>query len=171
MTDLNQELQRVVTENMNDVELGVFKREFSRLQSMEVDFVQLREEYKLLLEEFNKLTKEYTDRKDEMAEVLSREEDLVKREVTMTEQKTQLHIDSKLLALKLENAELRVADHKAMVNDIFRGPVFTKSVVENVTNSKEVPQQQDEYGNARYVPTETHMDSSSKNTNTTESQE
>jgi len=127
---MSQELERVVQENLSDVQMGVFRREMDRLQSMEVEFVQLREEYKRLEESHKSIVTEYTGRKDEIEGILKREEDLNRRETEMAEQKTQLHIDNALIALRHENAEQRVTDHQDMVRLIFRGPVFQKSVVE-----------------------------------------
>lgn len=135
---LKQELQRVVNENIGDVEMELFKREMQRLQSMEVEFVHLRESHKELSDKYDALNTKYEGQKDTIASVRTREVELIAREAKMAEEKTQLHIDTKLLALKLENANLRVEDHKAMVHDIFRGPVFTKSVVESRTYDQAV---------------------------------
>lgn len=167
MTAITKELERVVHENLNDVQMGVFKREMDRLQSIEVEFVQQREEHKQLKERHAVLSKEYESKKSEIDSILSRENDLNRREREMTDQKTQLHIDNQLIELRRENAEQRVEDHKSMVGMIFRGPVFQKTVVESRTHDQVVAVAGDE-NNVPYAHTENNLMDNTTTTTTIE---
>ena len=166
---ITKELERVVHENLNEVELGVFKREMNRLQTMEVEFVQLREVHKELEELHKELAEEYASKKVEIGSILKREQDLEIREREMSEQKTQLHIDNQLIELRRANADQRVVDHQKMVKLIFRGPVFQKSVVENRTHDEAVPVDGSDTVSG-YVSREVGLNAS-KTTTTTERQD
>jgi hypothetical protein len=168
MNNINTELEKVVHENLSEVQLGVFRREMDRLQKIEAEFVQQREDFKALQKEHRELTKEHSDKLDEIDSIISREKELRLREKEMTEQKTQLHIDNTLIQLRKENADQRVTDHQEMVKLIFRGPVFQKTVVEDRRYDQAVPVQGGD-GSSGYVQKEYLSDN--KTTTTTEEQE
>lgn len=138
-SNISTELQRVVLENISDVEMAVFQREMNRLQGLELEYVKLREDHKTLTEEHQELTATSEKSKSETESILAREKELGEREAEMAAQKTQLHIENKLIELRHQNAVQRVEDHKHMVQLIFRGPVFQKSVVESRTHETVTP--------------------------------
>lgn len=168
-TVITKEISRVINENISEVELGVFKNELNRLQAMEVDYVKLREDFKSLTESYKELIKISDERKFAMRDYEQREKDLKKREVEMTEQKTKLHIDNQLIELKLENANKRVEDHKAMVHTIFRGPVLQKTIYQNGTRDVVSSVVVDENGQSHYPQRDTL--NTNNNTTITEKEE
>jgi len=169
MNDITTEVEKVVHDNLSEVQMGVFKREMDRLQKIEVEFVQQREEYKALKEVYEELNKQFSSKQTEIAAILAREKDLEGREKEMVEQKTQLHIDNQLIQLNLKNAETRVQDHVNMVDKIFRGPVFRKSVVESNNHNVVLPPPTiDNNGVAQYPSTQMVYDTKDKTTTDTE---
>lgn len=162
--NISTELERVVRENISDVEMGVFQREMNRLQSIELEYVKLREDYKKQEEAYKVLISEYNESKAEIGSILEREITLSARENKMEEQSTQLHIDNKLIELRRENAEKRVEDHKEMVKLIFRGPVFQKSVIESGCHDQVTPTSINENGITGGV----HRENGLNNNTTTE---
>jgi DNA repair ATPase RecN len=132
--ELYNELEKAVKNNLNDVQMELFKREMERLQKIELDFVSLREEHKGLKVDFSDLESEYNGKQKYYNDLEAKDKDLSALSKQLEKEKTELYIGSQLLALRKENAEDRVDDHIKMIELIFRGPVFQKSVIENRTH-------------------------------------
>ena len=141
------DLELAVKNNISDVEMGVFKREFERLQGIEVEYVNLRDIYNKLKKSNSDLLTDYQSLEKRMVDILEREKDLIKRENEITEEKALLSVSSQLVEMERNHSDQRVEDHIKMVSQVFRSPVFTKTVVENSNRVVVTPVEKDEYGN------------------------
>jgi len=155
------QLEEVFKENINSVEMGVFKREMQRLQTMEVEFVRLREEHKVLTTDYDDLSKILSSYKESIDGIELREKDLNEEEDKMELKKVELTIKESLLELKEKHSNSRVEDHKEMVKLIFRGPVFKKSVIENGTRDEMNPTSINENGSMSYPMRENGLNKNS----------
>ena len=155
------DLELAVKNNISDVEMGVFKREFERLQGIEVEYVNLRDVHNRLKSTHKELVSEYELEKLKIDIILSRENDLTEREKEIKTQETQLYIDQQLVSMERNHSNNRVDDHKNMVNQVFRSPVFTKTVIESGTRAVVTPVNKDEHGNMIY-PTVDNVDENKK---------
>ena len=161
---INTEVARIVENNIDTVQAGVFQQKMDRLEKVEVEFVALREDFKSLQITHSGLVEKYERESAKMQRISDMEVGLIRREAEMAQKETQLHIDQQLIELKLENANLRVADHKEMVNTVFRGPVFQKTVLESRSYETQTPANMNDNGSSGYIQTDQHNDTKSTST-------
>ena len=166
-TEMQTQIQQAIRENLPSATAGALQEELFRLQEIEEKYHELHHNYEELLAKHQEVVALRTKEKTRVHEADTLLETLKQQMEEVKDQEQELTFRENLLDLKEQYANVRVQDHQRMVELIFRGPVFQKSVVERGAEDKVgPPPSTDNYGVTQYPST--YSCATDKTTTTTE---
>lgn len=166
---LDTQLKQVVENNIDQLEMEAIQREISRYREVERSYLNLRAEHEELQERALKTDEELGKAQSRVSELEDQHGDLVQREKLLADREAAMSVKEQIHDIKITSAKERVEDHQKMVELVFRGPVFQKSVIESRTYDQVVPTNVSDSGVMGYAQRETSLQDS-RSTTTTEEQ-
>lgn len=138
----------VAAESIDDMQMEALQRELRRYRDIELAYIQLQKDHEALQSDHDRTKKQYRHDQTKFERLTEQEADLARREKELFDKEVNNRVETQLLELRRENAELRVDDHKKMFEVVFRNTTVRERIHSYGTQAVGGvnPEWEDQYG-------------------------